>query len=68
MDQKEIKDEIKKLKQNIFKLIEEKNVDVDMLSFELGIDRISFIQNMSKTDGNYEFYIRTLDLLDKWEG
>lgn len=67
MDQKELDKEFKKAKQHIFKLIEDKNVDVDTLSFELGIDRISFIENMSKIDGNYEFYLRTLDLLDKWE-
>lgn len=68
MEKKELENEFKKVKQHIFKVIEEKNIDVDVLSFKLGIDRISFIENMSKIDNNYEFYLRTLDLLDKWEG
>jgi hypothetical protein len=68
MNPKELETKFKDVKQRIFELIEEKNIDVDLLSFDLGIDRISFIENMSKIDDNYEFYLRTLELVEKWEG
>ena len=55
------------IKNSIFRLIEEKNVDVDILSFNLGIDRNAFINNFSNRIKDFTFYLQTLSLLENWE-
>ena len=44
-----------------------KNVDLDILAFDLGIDRVTFIDKMTEKKGNYSFYLRTIELLENWE-
>lgn len=55
------------IRDNIFRLIQEKNVDVDVLAFDLGISRQTFINNFSKRINDFTFYLQTLSLLEKWE-
>lgn len=55
------------IRYNIFRLIQEKNVDVDILAFDLGISRQNFINNFSKRINDFSFYLQTLSLLEKWE-
>ncbi len=52
---------------NIFRLIQEKNVDIDILAFDLGISRQTFIDNFSKRNKDFTFYLQTLSLLENWE-
>ncbi len=55
------------IRDSIFRLIEEKNVDVDILAFDLGISRQTFINNFSKRINDFTFYLQTLSLLENWE-
>ena len=55
------------MRDSIFRLIQEKNVDVDILAFDLGISRRTFIENFSKRINDFTFYLQTLSLLEKWE-
>ena len=55
------------IRDSIFRLIQEKNVDVDILAFDLGISRQTFINNFSKRINDFTFYLQTLSLLEKWE-
>ena len=55
------------LRSDVFKLIQEKNIDVDILSFNLGIGRETFINNFSKRIDDFSFYLQTLSLLESWE-
>ena len=55
------------IRDSIFRLIQEKNVDVDILAFDLGISRRTFIENFSKRINDFTFYLQTLSLLEKWE-
>lgn len=51
----------------IFALIQEKQVDIDALTFDLGIDKETFVNNFSKRIDNFAFYLQTLSLLENWE-
>ena len=55
------------MRDSIFRLIQDKNVDVDILAFDLGISRRTFIENFSKRINDFTFYLQTLSLLEKWE-
>ena len=57
-----------RIRDSIFQLIQEKNVDVDALAFDLGISRQIFIDNFSKRINDFTFYLQTLSLLENWEG
>ncbi len=52
----------------IFQLIQENNVDIDCLIFDLGIDRETFISNFSRRISDFGFYLKTLSLVENWEG
>ena len=56
------------IRERVIYLIDLKDVDVDILSFELGISRDSFISNFSKKIDDFSFYLQTLSLLEHWEG
>lgn len=56
------------IKNTIFNLIYENNVDIDLLSFDLGIDSITFISNFSTRIDDFTFYLQTLSLVENWEG
>ncbi len=56
-----------RIRDNIFRLIQTKNVDVDILAFDLGIDRKTFVDNFAKRINDFTFYLETLSLLEKWE-
>ena len=55
------------IRENIFKLIQEKNVDVDALAFDLGISRQNLIDNFNQRVEDFTFYLQTLSLLENWE-
>ena len=55
------------IRESIFRLIQEKNVDVDVLAFDLGISRKTFVENFSKRIDDFTFYLQTLSLLENWE-
>ena len=55
------------IRESIFRLIQEKNVDVDILAFDLGISRNAFVENFNKRIDDFTFYLQTLSLLENWE-
>ena len=55
------------LRSNIFQLINEKNIDIDILSFDLGISRQTFIDNFKSRIEDFTFYLQTLSLIENWE-
>ncbi len=55
------------IRESIFRLIQEKNVDVDILAFDLGISRNTFVENFNKRIDDFTFYLQTLSLLENWE-
>lgn len=54
-------------KNHIFKLIREKNIDIDILAFDLGIGRKTFINNFVNRSDDFTFYLQTLSLAEHWE-
>ena len=55
------------IRERIFRLIQEKNVNIDLLSFNLGISRDTFINNFNNKVEDFSFYLETLSLLEHWE-
>ena len=55
------------MRKDIFKLIQEKNVDIDILAFNLGISRKSLIEKFNSRINDFTFYFQTLNLLENWE-
>ena len=55
------------IRESIFRLIQDKNVDVDILAFDLGISRNTFVENFNKRIDDFTFYLQTLSLLENWE-
>ncbi len=64
--------DLDKLFENIknitFALLREKNVDINALLFDLGIDKETFIKNYTKRIKDFTFYLETLSLVENWEG
>ena len=56
------------IRNTIFTLMQEKQVDIDALTFDLGISREKFVNNFSKRIDDFTFYLQTLSLLENWEG
>ena len=56
-----------KIKERIFELISQKNVNIDALTFDLGINRDTFINNFAKRIEDFTFYLQTLSLLENWD-
>lgn len=54
------------LRNTTFNMIREKNVDIDLLASELGIDRQTFIDNFTGRIDDFSFYLKTIELLDSW--
>ena len=55
------------VKEHVYKLMQEKGVDINILAFNLGIDRQTFIENFTRRIEDFPFYLKTLDELDNWE-
>ncbi len=68
MQATELNDMFQNIRGVVYKLIQEKNVDVDELAFSLGIGREAFIRNFSARIDDFTFYLQTLSLLEHWEG
>ena len=47
-------------------LIAKKGVDIDSLSFRLGISKEEFISNFQSRNKDFSFYLKTYDLLLEW--
>ena len=56
------------IRNTIFTLMQEKQVDIDALTFDLGVNRETFVNNFSKRIDDFTFYLQTLSLLENWEG
>ncbi len=52
----------------IFRLMKEKTVDIDALAFDLNMDKDEVINNFANMIDDYSFYLKTLHLLENWEG
>lgn len=55
------------LKNRIVKLVYEKNIDIDYLSFKLGLSSREFIKNFYREIDDFTFYLQTLSLVEHWE-
>ena len=55
------------IKDTIIRLIQKKNIDIDILAFNLGISRNTFIENFNKRIDDFTFYLQTLSVLESWE-
>ena len=55
------------IKDTIIRLIQKKNIDIDILAFNLGISRNTFIENFNKRIDDFTFYLQTLSILENWE-
>lgn len=55
------------IKDTIIRLIQKKNIDIDILAFNLGISRNTFIENFHKRIDDFTFYLQTLSILESWE-
>ena len=56
------------IRNTIFTLMQEKQVEIDALTFDLGVNRETFVNNFSKRIEDFTFYLQTLSLLENWEG
>lgn len=54
-------------KELCYNLMQQKNVNIDDLSYKLGISRKDFINNFLNQTEDFTFYLQTVDLLEKWE-
>lgn len=55
------------IKNRIVKLVDEKNIDIDYLSFKLGLSSREFINNFYREIDDFTFYLQTLSLVEHWE-
>ena len=55
------------IKDTIIRLIQKKNIDIDILAFNLGISRNTFIENFNKRIDDFTFYLQALSILESWE-
>ncbi len=55
------------IRNDILKIIQEKNVDIDILALDLGINRRILISNLRNGIENFTFYLKALTLLEHWE-
>lgn len=55
------------IRNDILKIIQEKNVDIDILALDLGINRRILISNLRNRIENFTFYLKALTLLEHWE-
>ncbi len=55
------------IKNKTLNLIKEKNIDIDVLSFKLGIDSDKLISNYTNRIDDFSFYLKTLELVTNWE-
>lgn len=56
------------IKKDIIEMITEKEIDINALSFDLGIDTDTFVYKLSNLSDDFSFYLRTLSLVENWEG
>ena len=54
------------IRQMISDDIRENNIDVDLLTFALGIGRLTFIEKMVHRDEDGSFYLKALELAEQW--
>lgn len=55
------------IRRRIVHLIQEKNVDIDILAFDLGLNKNTFINYLNTRIDDFTFYLQTLSLLEHWE-
>jgi len=55
------------IRNRVYNLIKEKNIDLDLLSFDLKIDTDTFIRNFNTRIDDFNFYFAVLDLVERWD-
>ena len=55
------------IREDIFKLIQEKHVNINILAFDLGISTKTFLENFNRRIEDFTFYLQTISLLENWE-
>ena len=55
-----------KICQECLSLITSKNVDIDELSFQLGVSKERFMKYFNKPSYDLTFYLKTYNLLIEW--
>lgn len=50
------------------RIIKEKDIDINALAFDLGIDQETFINNYIKRIDDFTFYLEAISLVENWEG
>lgn len=56
------------IKNRVYSLIQDYNIDIDLLAFDLKMDRDTFIENFTQRIDDFNFYLQTLSLVENWEG
>ena len=56
------------MKKTIFYMIREKNIDISLLAFDLRTDTQTFFKNFDNRIEDFSFYLKTLSLVENWEG
>lgn len=56
------------IKNRVYFLIQDYNIDIDLLAFDLKMDRDTFIENFTQRIDDFNFYLQTLSLVENWEG
>ncbi len=54
------------IKKDCVELIQEKDVSISDLSFQLGISADEFVQRFQSRCRDFSFYLKTYDILMKW--
>lgn len=56
------------LVKEIIDTIKIKNIDIESLAFDLGLETREFIDNLFTREKSFLFYLQTLSLVERWEG
>ena len=65
---KSLDEQFYNIRSKVLENIQNKNIDIDYLAFDLGVDTQTFLDNFSHRIDNFYFYLQTLSLVEHWEG
>lgn len=55
------------IKSDCFKLIEEKDVDLEELAYQMGVSVYTLVDKFSVRDKDFSFYLKAYNLLEEWQ-
>lgn len=55
------------IRNTILLMIKEKNIDIDCLAFDLGLNKQELLNNFSNRNDDFTFYLQTLSVVENWE-